>query len=89
MYRHPRVMASMDQAQAVVTDLFEAFCADPGAAAGRLGRAARGAGAPARVVRDYIAGMTDTLCAGGICPDLPHRNRSFEVRAMIRGRRGC
>ena len=61
MYRHPRVMASMERAKAVVTDLFEAFCADPTllppdwAAACGARRAT-----PGRVVRDYIAGMTDT-----------------------------
>jgi dGTPase len=58
MYRHPRVLGSMQRAKAVVTDLFEAFCADPSLlppdwAAG----AAKDTG---RVVRDYIAGMTDT-----------------------------
>jgi dGTPase len=62
MYRHPRVLGSMEQVKAVVTDLFEAFNADPGLlppdwAAG----AAEGpAGERGRVVRDYIAGMTDT-----------------------------
>jgi dGTPase len=61
MYRHPRVIASMTRAKAVVTDLFEAFSADPGllppdwtASCGAAGDAAT-----AGVVRDYIAGMTD------------------------------
>jgi dGTPase len=61
MYRHPRVIGSMEKAKAVVTDLFEAFAADPGllppdwaAACGAPGDDATG-----RVVRDYIAGMTD------------------------------
>ena len=59
MYRHPRVIATMSRAQAVITDLFEAFSADPGLLPGDwailCSREATG-----RVVRDYIAGMTDT-----------------------------
>jgi dGTPase len=62
MYRHPRIIASMERAKAAVTDLFEAFSADPAllppgwtAACGAAGDAATG-----RVVRDYIAGMTDS-----------------------------
>ena len=61
MYRHPRVMRSMERAKGVVTDLYEAFLADPtllppdwAAACGMAGDAATG-----RVARDYIAGMTD------------------------------
>jgi dGTPase len=60
MYQHPRVIASMNRAQAVVTDLFEAFCADPALLpadwAGLCGNGSTGG-----VVRDYIAGMTDTF----------------------------
>jgi len=58
MYRHPRVMASMTRAQAVVTDLFEAFVADPGLLPPDWAAAARKA-VPGTVARDYIAGMTD------------------------------
>ena len=61
MYRHPRVMESMNAAKSVVTDLFSAFSRDPSLlppdwarACGRAGDAATGG-----VVRDYIAGMTD------------------------------
>jgi dGTPase len=61
MYRHPRVMTSMARAKGVVTDLYEAFLADPGllppdwaAVCGMAGDATTG-----RVARDYIAGMTD------------------------------
>jgi len=58
MYRHPVVMQSMTRAQAVVTDLFEAFVADPGLLPPDWAEAARAA-VPGTVVRDYIAGMTD------------------------------
>jgi dGTPase len=61
MYRHPRVMASMDKAQTVVAELFAAFSGDPSLlpqdwakACGSPGDARTGG-----VVRDYIAGMTD------------------------------
>ena len=62
MYRHPRVIGSMERAKAVVTDLFEAFSAEPSllppdwAEQCGVGRDQ----ATGRVVRDYIAGMTDT-----------------------------
>jgi dGTPase len=58
MYRHPRVTASMSRAQAVVTDLYEGFVADPGLLPPDWADAARGA-VPGTVARDYIAGMTD------------------------------
>ena len=58
MYRHPKVTASMTRAQAVVTDLYEAFVAEPGLLPGDWAREARNA-APGTVARDYIAGMTD------------------------------
>jgi dGTPase len=61
MYRHPRVIGSMGQAQAVVTRLFEALVADPRSlpADWEAQCGAPGDAATRRVVRDYIAGMTD------------------------------
>jgi dGTPase len=58
MYRHPRVMASMTRAQAVVTDLYEAFVAEPGLLPADWAQSARQA-VSGTVARDYIAGMTD------------------------------
>ena len=58
MYRHERVTASMTRAQAVVTDLYEAFVADPSLLPGDWPGEARAA-EPGTVARDYIAGMTD------------------------------
>jgi dGTPase len=58
MYRHPRVAGSMNRAQAVVTDLFEAFVADPSLLPPDWAESAR-KGVPGTVARDYIAGMTD------------------------------
>ena len=59
MYQHPRVITSMTRAQSVITDLFKAFTADPTLLppdwAGLCGQGGAGG-----VVRDYIAGMTDT-----------------------------
>jgi dGTPase len=61
MYRHPRVIGSMRRAQVVVAELFEALVKDPNSLppdwAAQCGRA--GDAATRRVVRDYIAGMTD------------------------------
>jgi dGTPase len=59
MYRHPRVIASMSRAKAVITDLFEAFSADPGLLPADWAKACD-SGTTGGVVRDYIAGMTDT-----------------------------
>ena len=58
MYRHPRVAASMTRAQAVVTDLYEGFVADPGLLPPDWAKSAHNA-VPGTVARDYIAGMTD------------------------------
>jgi dGTPase len=63
MYRHPHVMASMNKAKCVVGELFAALAQDPGQLppdwAAACGAAADGA--TAGVVRDYIAGMTDSF----------------------------
>jgi len=63
MYRHPRVMVPMGRAQVLVTELFAALSADPAllpsdwsAQCGSTGDAVTGG-----VVRDYIAGMTDSF----------------------------
>jgi dGTPase len=58
MYRHPKVTGSMTRAQAVVTDLYEGFVADPRLLPQDWAQAAREA-VPGTVARDYIAGMTD------------------------------
>lgn len=61
MYRHPRVTDSMQIAKRVIAELYEAFTSDPALlpddwrdVCGRPGEQRT-----ARVVRDYIAGMTD------------------------------
>jgi dGTPase len=61
MYRHPRVMGPMTRAQTVVTELFEALVVAPGLLPADWATQCGAAGDPAtrRVVRDYIAGMTD------------------------------
>lgn len=61
MYRHPRVMTSMERAKGVVTDLYEAFLAEPGLLPLDWAKGCGMAGdeATGRVARDYIAGMTD------------------------------
>ncbi len=61
MYRHPKVMRSMNAAKGVVGDLFAAFSRDPSLLPADWAHAcgAPGDAATAGVVRDYIAGMTD------------------------------
>ena len=60
-YRHPRVVASMERAKGVVTDLYGAFLADPGLLPPDWTAVCGGPRDPVTggVVRDYIAGMTD------------------------------
>src|SRR5262249_16216924 len=62
LYQHPRVHQVMTQARSVVRDLFGAFMEKPKllpAEHARAARAARNDTARARVIADYVAGMTD------------------------------
>jgi dGTPase len=61
MYRHPRVMGSMEKAKRVIGALFEAFSADPARLPADWARLCGKPNDPVTmgVVRDYIAGMTD------------------------------
>ena len=58
MYRHPKVQAVREKANAIVRRLFSAYMADPSAMPADWAAKA-GAGEEARAVADYIAGMTD------------------------------
>jgi len=57
MYRHPRIVRIMDEAQAVVTDLFARYMSVPDDLPWRDAPAE--APARARQIADFIAGMTD------------------------------
>jgi dGTPase len=61
MYRHPRVLEVMQDAQKALTSLFDAFMADPSLLPKEWMQACgnRGDRRSARAVCDYIAGMTD------------------------------
>lgn len=61
LYRHPHVAAETERAKVVVTDLFGALLARPEALPPEWRSRADGANAcrTARIVADYIAGMTD------------------------------
>ncbi len=61
LYRHPQVTQTTQQAQQVVRELFAAYLADPNEM--QAGFAARTDMSRARVVADYIAGMTDRFAA--------------------------
>jgi len=70
LYRHPQVMQTMNQARQIVHELFRAYLEQPQEMGeGFLARAEAARGAPdaqsasARVVADYIAGMTDRFAA--------------------------
>jgi len=61
MYRHPRVTERSDEARQVVSDLFLALNDDPARLPNEWAALTDGRAGPdtARVVADYIAGMTD------------------------------
>ncbi len=61
MYRHSKVVATMAKAKRVVADLFALFLKEPGVMPAQWSELCDGAATArtARVVSDYIAGMTD------------------------------
>ena len=61
VYRHPRVMRIMRDAEAIVSDLFARYLRQPQEMSGALGEAGRAAGGGSRaaIVADFVAGMTD------------------------------
>ena len=66
LYRHPQVMATTACAQQVVRALFAAYQSDPAQmkpAYTARAQASRSAAGHARVVADFIAGMTDRYAA--------------------------
>ncbi|RGE41604.1 deoxyguanosinetriphosphate triphosphohydrolase [Comamonas testosteroni] len=66
LYRHPRVMQTMDSAQQVVRDLFAAYMQEPERMKPRFVQRvqqAQSLSERARVVADFIAGMTDRYAA--------------------------
>jgi dGTPase len=61
VYRHPRVMRIMRDAEAIVSDLFARYLRQPEEMSGALGEAGQAAsgGSRAAIVADFVAGMTD------------------------------
>jgi dGTPase len=61
VYRHPRVMRIMADAEAIVADLFARYLEQPQEMSGALQLAAQAAGGRDRagIVADFVAGMTD------------------------------
>ncbi len=76
MYRHFRVNRMTSKARRVVGELFRLFLTEPGCLPTEWGRLTERAGtaATARVVTDYIAGMTDRYA-------LDEHRRLFDVHA--------
>ncbi|PIG00524.1 deoxyguanosinetriphosphate triphosphohydrolase [Comamonas sp. 26] len=66
LYRHPQVIQTMDGAQQVVRELFAAYLVEPERMKPRFVQRVRAASSlndRARVVADFIAGMTDRYAA--------------------------
>lgn len=79
MYRHDKVMAIMDRAQRVVSDLFEAYSNDPEQlpADWQEHGYSRGDSRQARQICDFIAGMTDRYA-------LDEHKRLFDLDPLFR-----
>jgi len=65
MYRHPRVMAAVDKARTLLTELFGALAAEPALMPPdwSAGCGKGGTREAARAVCDYVAGMTDPFAS--------------------------
>ena len=65
LYRHPQVVATTSRAKDVVRELFDIYLAQPQRMKPRFAQRAEGLGMTerARVVADFIAGMTDRYAA--------------------------
>lgn len=59
LYRHYRVTRMAVKAQKIITGLFEAYMGEPRQMPPTVRRQQERAESPARVVADYIAGLTD------------------------------
>jgi dGTPase len=79
MYRHARVMQVMDQASAVVRDLFARYSAEPSdlPPEWQEGLAGLDAASRARRIADFIAGMTDRYA-------LAEHERLFDLTPELR-----
>jgi dGTPase len=79
MYRHPRIMRIMDDAQGIVRDLFRHFMAIPADMPPEWAHDLGGAdpAARARRVADFIAGMTDRYAL------LEHRRRFDSTPELV------
>ncbi|MBV9861142.1 MAG: deoxyguanosinetriphosphate triphosphohydrolase [Alphaproteobacteria bacterium] len=78
MYRHYRVNRMSFKARRVVRELFQLFLAEPHCLPSEWGHQAEGAGGPktARIVADYLAGMTDRFA-------LDEHHRLFDTYAPV------
>lgn len=88
MYRTPAILLIRNNAEAIVADLFHRYCAQPGEMtvewraeaeeAAAITRAETGGGADlARLVCDYVAGMTDRFA-------VQEHRRLFDVTPVLR-----
>jgi dGTPase len=79
VYRHPRVMAIVADAEKVVRDLFARYMAEPAELSGgwRAAGEAEAGAARASVVADFVAGMTDRFA-------LKEHRRLFDATPELR-----
>ena len=78
MYRHYRVNRMSSKARRVVRELFQLFLAEPECLPGEWRAPTGGSAAPtrARIVADYLAGMTDRFA-------LDEHRRLFDTYAPV------
>ena len=79
VYRHPRVMRVMADAEALIRDLFQRYLSEPQALPGARSAIAAGLAEPERAafVCDFVAGMTDRFA-------IAEHRRLFDVTPELR-----
>ena len=80
LYEHPRVLEMAERSQAIVRDLFDVYMNDPAELTSR--ETFSSVDAQARMVSDYIAGMTDRFAIAEHAR-LVHAGRPTDVLGEI------
>ena len=76
LYRHYRVMRMAVKAQKIMTDLFHAYMSEPSQLPPHIAARWKGGEVQARVIADYIAGMTDRFA-------VDEYNKLFDPNARV------
>jgi dGTPase len=79
LYRHPRIVHTMDEARQVVRDLYIAYASEPGS----MPPAYAAQPNQPRAIADYIAGMTDRFALREHARLMPSRARHLSLQQTV------